>query len=220
MGRMMMIMTMTNDSSRKKKRKGNNAPRPRYSRLRRLEMRARHPGAGEGNNTPARSSRLRRQRGYSFERQVVDTFNEDGWYSVRLGAPSIELPDVFCINNASSSVVAAECKSTRGDRIVVPDEQIRRCRDWVGRLEPYGHRHAIVACLFAADRENDRMRRIVMYDVSDCDHENGNLIVRRNGVMGFRTDNDGDFAMPEVEAKGGRIVPVHYDDGGINHDDE
>ena len=206
MGRM---MTMTNDSS--KKRKGNNAPRPRYSRLRRLEMRARHPGAGEGN-TPARSSRLRRQRGYSFERQVVDMFNEDGWYSVRLGAPSIELPDVFCINNASSSVVAAECKSTRGDRIVVPNEQIRRCRDWVGRLEPYEHRHALVACLFAADRENDRMRHAVMYDVSDCDHENGNLIVRRNGVMGFRTDSDGDFAMPEVEVKGGRIVPACHDD--------
>ena len=182
MGRM---MTMTNDSS-KKKRKGN-TPRARYSRLRRLEMRARHPGAGEGN-TPARSSRLRRQRGYSFEKWVADAFNEDGWYSVRLGAPSIELPDVFCINNASSSVVAAECKSTRGDRIVVPNEQIRRCRDWVGRLEPYAHRHAIVACLFAADRENDRMRHAVMYDVSDCDHENGNLIVRRNGVMGFRTD--------------------------------
>ena len=207
MGRM---MTMTNDSS-KKKRKGNNAPRARYSRLRRLEMRARHPGAGEGN-TPARSSRLRRQRGYSFERWVADVFNEDGWYSVRLGAPSIELPDVFCINNASSSVVAAECKSTRGDRIVVSNEQIRRCRDWVGRLEPYEHRHALVACLFAADRENDRMRHTVMYDVSDCDHENGNLIVRRNGVMGFRTDS-GDFAMPEVEVKGGRVVPP--DDGDM-----
>ena len=163
-------------------------------------------------NTPARSSRLRRQRGYSFERWVADVFNEDGWYSVRLGAPSIELPDVFCINNASSSVVAAECKSTRGDRIVVPNEQIRRCRDWVGRLEPYEHRHAIVACLFAADRENDRMRHAVMYDVSDCDHENGSLIVRRNGVMGFRTDK-GDFAMPEVEVKGGRVVPP--DDGDM-----
>ena len=139
-------------------------------------------------------------------------FNEDGWYSVRLGAPSIELPDVFCINNESFSVVAAECKSTRGDRIVVPGEQIRRCRDWVGRLRLYDHRHAIVACLFAADRENDRMRHAVMYDVSDCDHENGSLIVRRNGVMGFRTDK-GDFAMPEVEVKGGRVVPL--DDGDM-----
>ena len=94
-------------------------------------------------------SKTRRQRGYQWEDSIVKQFNSlDDWNSVRLGSPSNSLPDVMAINNNFYTILAIEAKSTVGNLVYVPQDQIERCLEWVDRFSIYHTRKVILAFKF------------------------------------------------------------------------
>ena len=58
-----------------------------------------------------KTNKIRRQRGYAFESDIVKKFQSLAhWDAIRLGSPSIKLPDVVAVNNPVSVIVALEAK--------------------------------------------------------------------------------------------------------------
>lgn len=100
-----------------------------------------------------RTNRTRRQRGYSFEHELVRRINScNGWKAIRLGSPSVSLPDVIAVNNTRGIMLAIEAKSTSTDTIKVPIEQVARCINWLNLFTIYRHRYAILALKFMSKR--------------------------------------------------------------------
>ncbi|MEM4365220.1 MAG: hypothetical protein QXJ44_04860 [Candidatus Nitrosocaldus sp.] len=100
-----------------------------------------------------KTNRTRRQRGYSFEHELVRRINScNGWKAIRLGSPSVAMPDVVAVNNAKGIMLAIEAKSTSTDTIKVPIEQVARCINWLNLFTRYRHRHAILALKFMSKR--------------------------------------------------------------------
>lgn len=100
-----------------------------------------------------KTNRARRQRGYSFEYELVRRVNScNGWKAIRLGSPSVSLPDVIAINNTRGIMLAIEAKSTSTDTIKVPIEQVARCINWLNLFTRYRHRYAILALKFMSKR--------------------------------------------------------------------
>jgi len=100
-----------------------------------------------------RTNRTRRQRGYNFERELVNRINScNGWRALRLGSPSVSLPDVIAVNNEESIMLAIEAKSTSTDTIRIPLEQIERCLRWLDTFSLYKHRYAILALKFMSKK--------------------------------------------------------------------
>ena len=97
-------------------------------------------------------SNIRAQRGYAFERHVVDALNSAGWKARRLGSPSIALPDVLAIHNRSDTVCAIECKSGINTSLAVPADQVARCMEIVNDLMAYKNRLTILAFKFAGKK--------------------------------------------------------------------
>lgn len=113
-----------------------------------------------------KSSRLRRNRGYSFESQIVDKFKEYNWESKRLGSASTSLPDVMAINNGTNRVVAIEAKSTILNLAYVPEDQIDRCIKWVEMLDLYDIKQVVLAFKFPSTttlRNNKLVKRKLRY---------------------------------------------------------
>ena len=126
-----------------------------------------------------KTSRIRRQRGYSFEKHVVAKLIHLNYQAKRLGSPSTELPDVFGIKY--DNVVAIECKSTSGKYAYVPEDQIQRCIDWVNMFGKY-EQEVILAFKFKSIPGQRKLRYHYKiypherYDAMDirCDYE-GNI---------------------------------------------
>lgn len=88
---------------------------------------------------------ITRSRGYAFERYVVERFLKKGYFSFRLGGTTQTMPDVHAI--VCNKVYGIECKSTQGNVVKFPAEQILRCFDWVNHLPLY-EPTVILACKF------------------------------------------------------------------------
>ena len=101
-----------------------------------------------------KSSRLRRQRGYSFEIGIVEKFKKFNWNSRRLGSPSTNLPDVMSVNN--NTIIALEAKSTSTSTTYVPADQIERCVKWVNLFGLY-KKTVLLAFKFKGN-ENRKLR--------------------------------------------------------------
>ncbi|MFN4336391.1 MAG: hypothetical protein ACK4FV_02275 [Candidatus Nitrosocaldus sp.] len=100
-----------------------------------------------------KTNRTRRQRGYSFEYELVRRINScNGWRAIRLGSPSVSLPDVIAVNNSKGIMLAIEAKSTSTDTIKVPIEQVARCVNWLNLFTRYRHRNAILALKFMSKK--------------------------------------------------------------------
>lgn len=100
-----------------------------------------------------KTNRTRRQRGYTFEYELVRRINSCyGWKAIRLGSPSVALPDVIAVNNAQGILLAIEAKSTSTDTIKVPMEQVARCINWLNLFTRYRHRYAILALKFMSKK--------------------------------------------------------------------
>ncbi len=94
-------------------------------------------------------NKTRRQRGYAFEKYLVQRFNDkSGWSAKRLGSPSTALPDVMGINDMYKTVIAIEAKSTVANIVYVPQDQIERCRDWINQFGVYDVKKVILAFKF------------------------------------------------------------------------
>lgn len=72
----------------------------------------------------ANTARLRRRRGYEWERKLTNRIDGwPGWSAVRLGDPSTKIPDILAVSE--NKVVAIECKSTKDkDYLYIPADQI------------------------------------------------------------------------------------------------
>lgn len=83
-------------------------------------------------------AKMRRQRGYNWEDLLVKRFNAViNWKAVRLGSPSISLPDIIAINNTQKILYVIEAKSGTGTTLHVPLDQIKRCFNWANNFKLY-----------------------------------------------------------------------------------
>ncbi|MEM0096856.1 MAG: hypothetical protein QXY52_00375 [Conexivisphaerales archaeon] len=89
-----------------------------------------------------------KKRGYDWEDKLVKQFDAAGWTSIRLGSPSIHLPDVLAISNRENAMVAIEAKSSMGDRIIVKREQILRLFEFLSIFKVYRNRTPVIAIKF------------------------------------------------------------------------
>lgn len=126
-----------------------------------------------------KSSRLRRNRGYTFESQLVQKFKENNWESKRLGSPSTNLPDVMAINNIHKRVVSVEAKSTTLNLAYVPEDQINRCINWVNMLDLYETKEVVLAFKFPATttHKNKPVKRKLRYFYKVFPHKKLNPII-------------------------------------------
>jgi len=100
-----------------------------------------------------KTNKTRRQRGYAFENYIVKKFNDISGYSAkRLGSPSVQLPDVMCVNDFYKTILAIEAKSTTQNYAYVPADQIERCRDWVNMFGVYHCKYVVLAFKFGQTR--------------------------------------------------------------------
>ncbi len=89
-----------------------------------------------------------KKRGYDWEDKLVKYFNLAGWASIRLGSPSMHLPDVMAVSNKGNAMVAVEAKSSMGDRIVVRRDQVLRLFEFLSVFKAYKHRIPVIAIKF------------------------------------------------------------------------
>ncbi len=109
-----------------------------------------------------------KKRGYDWEDKLVKYFNLAGWPSVRLGSPSMHLPDVLAVSNKGSVMVAIEAKSSTGDRIVVKREQVLRLFEFLSIFQAYKHRTPVIAIKFLrAHGKGLEERYYTVYQVPD-----------------------------------------------------
>ena len=103
------------------------------------------------NENNRAAARTRRQRGYQWEDTLVKRFNaQAGWRAFRLGSPSTGLPDVLAVNSKTGHLVVIEAKSGSGGSLVVPSDQVERCKMWADTFSAYKHRYIILAYKFSS----------------------------------------------------------------------
>jgi Holliday junction resolvase len=92
---------------------------------------------------------IRRSRGYSFEHGLVEKLNNTpNWMARRLGGSSTGLPDIVATNNVTNTLLTIECKSTQGNTVYVPPDQVERCAEVCKLFSVYKTRHIIFAFKF------------------------------------------------------------------------
>lgn len=105
-------------------------------------------------------NKTRRQRGYSFEYDIVQAFNNHAsgqWHAKRLGGSSTGLPDIVVTNNEKSICYAIECKSGDTNKLYVPRDQIERCIDITNKfLSVYRIRYIVLSFKFKANKKKGR----------------------------------------------------------------
>ena len=79
------------------------------------------------------------------------------WMARRLGGSSTGLPDIVATNNVTGVLLAIECKSTAGNAVYVPPDQVERCVEVCKMFSYYKERHVIFAFKFMRN-ENRRLR--------------------------------------------------------------
>lgn len=109
---------------------------------------------------------IRSQRGKRFERDIEDEFNyvknkqtgemvRTNWFAKVLGNASTKLPDLCIVNNIGDIMIAIEAKSTVGNMVYIPLDEIQRCESWVEMLSRYQTRHIVFAFKFGARRSKN-----------------------------------------------------------------
>lgn len=120
-----------------------------------------------------RLARTRKKRGYDWEDAIVKRFLERGWVAMRLGSPSIHLPDVLAIDNRSMVILAIEAKSGTKNSIVIPGPQVKRTYQFVESFKAYKERKVILAVKFlskkrvASGKYTRRKKREFFFDVTE-----------------------------------------------------
>jgi Holliday junction resolvase len=95
----------------------------------------------------------RRERGYRFEKRIVDFFDGSfDWHARRLGGSSTGLPDIVITNNTQSVIYAVEAKSTVGNACYIDNDQICRCLDVLDIFSIYEQRNVVFAFKFASPK--------------------------------------------------------------------
>ncbi len=89
-----------------------------------------------------------KKRGYDWEDKIVKIFRKKGWKALRLGSPSIHLPDVIAIDDKHNALVAVEAKASRNDKIYVPLEEINRLFNFLNIFGAYKNKEAVLAIKF------------------------------------------------------------------------
>ncbi|MDI1495797.1 MAG: Holliday junction resolvase [Cenarchaeum symbiont of Oopsacas minuta] len=103
--------------------------------------------------TNAHISKTRRQRGYNWEDTLVKRINaSDGWSAMRLGSPSIGLPDVMAISTKYDSVYTIEAKSGTVNLLPVPADQIEKCKKIINVFDKYTNRKIVLAFKFLSKK--------------------------------------------------------------------
>ncbi len=101
----------------------------------------------------------RRERGYRWEKTIVDIFNEGGdWKARRLGGSSVGLPDIVITNNEKSTIYSVEAKSTVGKTAYIPNDQICRCLDILDMFSIYRKKSVVFAFKFAKSKYNPELK--------------------------------------------------------------
>jgi Holliday junction resolvase - archaeal type len=89
-----------------------------------------------------------KKRGYDWEDKVVKIFIKKGWKAIRLGSPSVHLPDVLAINDQKNMIVAVEAKASKDDKIYVPLAEITRLFSFLEMFGAYRRKEAVLAIKF------------------------------------------------------------------------
>jgi len=141
-------------------------------------------------------NKTRRQRGYAFENYIVNTFNDiSGWSSKRLGSPSVQLPDVMCVNDYYKTIIAIEAKSTVQNYAYVPADQIERCRNWVNMFGIYDSKYVVLAFKFGQTLQiikNQSVSRKLRYHYKIFPH-------KRFSPSEIRADYDGNVMIKSTD---------------------
>ena len=126
---------------------------------------------------------LRRQRGYFWEKKIVEKFTKLGFVSVRLGGTTTSMPDVSAHKDQSKLIISIECKSGVARSLKVPRDQLERCMEWCKQWGLYENRIVLLAFKFAHkdDKGNSRIGKEYLkvwnwkLDPSDvwCDYDGG-----------------------------------------------
>ncbi len=95
-------------------------------------------------------SNLRKARGYAWEDAIVKRFRTSGWDAVRLGSPSIRLPDVIAVKG--NTIVAIEAKSVSVNVVSVLKEKVENTIRFVNMFRAYRRRFAVLAVKFMAKK--------------------------------------------------------------------
>lgn len=116
-------------------------------------------------------NKTRRSRGYVFEKQIVNAFNnhispssssssssqKKEWHAKRLGGTTTHLPDIVIINNDKSILYSVEAKSGDTDRLYIPRDEIERCLDITTKwLSSYKGKYVVLAFKFKANKQEKR----------------------------------------------------------------
>ncbi len=155
-----------------------------------------------------KTNRTRRQRGYNFERDLVQRINAcNGWKALRLGSPSVSLPDIIAVNNSASILLAIEAKSTSTNMVRIPLDQIVRCFKILDTFALYKHRYAILALKFMSKRwkkaytyEHRGIReyyRVCYAEISDIisnnnSNKDASIVFRYDGSISINNDDKND----------------------------
>ncbi len=90
----------------------------------------------------------RKKVGYDWEAELVKKFTSNEWKAIRLGAPSVHLPDVVAVNNKRSAIIAMEAKSSSMGIIKVREEQLQRLVEFLGTFSIYRTKLPVLAIRF------------------------------------------------------------------------
>lgn len=105
------------------------------------------------------------QRGYSFEKSIVDKINQKpDWYARRLGGTTLNLPDIIMTNNMQMIFVAMEAKAGTTKSLNVPKEQLERLVTMGYMFSAYGNRYIVLAFKFLIkESKQDKQRKLKQY---------------------------------------------------------
>lgn len=104
----------------------------------------------------------RRKKGYRVEQKLVKLLSKkSGNYVFRIPVSGsranmklkIAFPDVFLVNNAEDRIVAFEVKSTSGNYVKVPKEQISKLFMFLNVFKKYNKREAVIAVWFFKEKK-------------------------------------------------------------------
>ncbi len=89
-----------------------------------------------------------KKRGYDWEDKIVKMLERKGWKALRLGSPSVHLPDVVAVDDRHNMLVAIEAKASRNDKIYVPLDEIIRLFNFLQMFGAYKKKEAVLAIKF------------------------------------------------------------------------
>ncbi len=89
-----------------------------------------------------------KKRGYDWEDKIVKILVKKGWKALRLGSPSVHLPDVVAVDDEHNMIVAIEAKASRDDKIYVPLDEMTRLFDFLEMFGAYKNKEAVLAIKF------------------------------------------------------------------------